>query len=63
MTFIGGRGYRQKWEFPLLRGTFYVKFSKDASKFLNQILKQQQKGNSKAGLGMNQAISTYGKQP
>lgn len=42
-----------KWESLSQKGNFFLIFRKDASKFLNQILKQQQKGNSKAGLGMS----------
>lgn len=52
MIFIEGKEYHPKWGYHLPKGNFIFYFRKDASKFLNQILKQQQKGNSKAGLGM-----------
>ena len=59
MTFIEGRGYHLKWEYLSQKGNIFIIFSKDASKFLSQILKQQQRGNSKAGIGMDVNFEGY----
>lgn len=56
-NFIEERESHRKWAFLSLKGSFFLIFRKDASKFLNQILKQQQKGNSKAGLGMSENLA------
>jgi hypothetical protein len=61
ISFLRGRGWPPKWAFHLLRGNFYIYFRKDATKYLNQILKKQQMGNSRAGLGMNPELAGYGK--
>jgi len=50
---IEEKEFPPKWASLSQKGNFFLIFRKDASKFLNQILKQQQKGNSKAGLGMS----------
>lgn len=57
INFTEGKEYPPKWVSPSQKGSFLFNFRKDASKFLNQILKQQQKGNSKAGLGMSENLA------
>ncbi len=61
MIFIGEKEYPLKWVFHSQKGNYKILFRKDASKFLNQILKQQQRGNSKAGIGMNMNVTGYKK--
>jgi hypothetical protein len=59
MIFIEEKESHLKWVYLSQKGKYLFYFRKDASKYLNQILKKQQVGNSKAGLGMNASIPGF----